>query len=145
MAPRICIADPELKLYRYTAIDEYSCYRSLGASSEQSTYSSADFLRRMAAAFERKGAEIGCIQTDNGFEFTNRVSNSQRDIPTLVETAASKLGIRHKPIRPLTPRHNGKVAATPALYVLPGDPQDRRSRLSLYKMFDKPTVSHFFS
>lgn len=100
----------------------------------------------MAAAFKRKGVKVEYIQTDSGFEFTNRFSNSQRDIPALVETTTSNRGIRHKPIRPLTPRHNGKVAAAPALYVLlPGNPQDRRSHLSLYKMFDKPTMSLFFS
>ena len=31
VVPRRCIADPELKLYQYTAIDEYSRYRVLGA------------------------------------------------------------------------------------------------------------------
>ena len=50
-----------------------------------------------------------CVQTDNGFEFTNRFSNSKRDIPTLFENTAAELGIRHKLIRPYTPRHNGKV------------------------------------
>ena len=50
-----------------------------------------------------------CVQTDNGFEFTTRFSNSRRDLPTLFETTAAQLGIRHKLIRPYTPRHNGKV------------------------------------
>ena len=50
-----------------------------------------------------------CVQTDNGFEFTNRFSNSKRDLTTLFETTAAQLGIRHKLIRPYTPRHNGKV------------------------------------
>ena len=50
-----------------------------------------------------------CVQTDNGFEFTNRFSNSKRDLPTLFEKTAAELGIRHKLIRPYTPRHNGKV------------------------------------
>ena len=27
VVPKACIADPELKLYQYTAIDEYSRYR----------------------------------------------------------------------------------------------------------------------
>lgn len=45
----------------------------------------------------------------NGFEFTNRFSNSKRDLPTLFEATARELGIRHKLIRPYTPRHNGKV------------------------------------
>ena len=53
--PRKCIADPRLRLFRYTAIDEYSRYRILGAYPEQSTYSSADFLRRVMRAFARKG------------------------------------------------------------------------------------------
>jgi len=50
-----------------------------------------------------------CVQTDNGFEFTNRFSNCKRDLPTLFETATAQLGIRHKLIRPYTPRHNGKA------------------------------------
>ncbi len=109
VVPRSCIADPELKLYQYTAIDEYSRYRVLGAYPEQSTYSSADFLVQVTDAFRKKGVKVECVQTDNGFEFTNRFSNSKRDIPTLFETTAAALGIQHKLIRPYTPRHNGKV------------------------------------
>lgn len=109
VVPRYCIADPQLKLYQYTAIDEYSRYRILGAYPEQSTYSSADFLRKVVAAFARKGVKVDCIQTDNGFEFTNRFSNSKRDLPTLFERTAAELGVFHKLIRPYTPRHNGKV------------------------------------
>ncbi len=30
-------------------------------------------------------------------------------MPTLFEAEAARLGIRHKLIRPYTPRHNGKV------------------------------------
>ena len=41
MFGRRTIADPELKLFQCTAIDEYSRYRVLGAYPEQSTYSSA--------------------------------------------------------------------------------------------------------
>ena len=109
VVPRSCIANPELKLYQYTAIDEYSRYRILGAYPEQSTYSSAHFLRHVVEAFRRKGVTVECVQADNGFEFTNRFSNSKRDIPTLFESTAAELGIRHKLIRPYTPRHNGKV------------------------------------
>ena len=109
VVPRHCIADPELRLYQYTAIDEYSRFRILGAYSEQSTFSSADFLRKVVAAFARKGVSVECVQTDNGFEFTNRFSNSQRDRLTFFEQTAASLGIRHKLIRPYTPRHNGKV------------------------------------
>ena len=109
VVPKACIADPQLKLYQYTAIDEYSRFRILGAYTEQSTFSSADFLRKIVDAFRRKGVKVECVQTDNGFEFTNRFSNSKRDIPTLFESTASVLGIQHKLIRPYTPRHNGKV------------------------------------
>ena len=109
VVPRKCITDPELKLFQYTAIDEYSRFRILGAYEEQSTYSSAHFLRRVAKAFARKGIRIECVQTDNGFEFTNRFSAAKRDKPTLFEETAAELGIRHKLIRPYTPRHNGKV------------------------------------
>ena len=109
VVPRRCIADPELKLFQYTAIDEFSRLRFLGAYEEQSTYSSADFLEKAIAWFKRRGVTVECVQTDNGFEFTNRFSNSKRDIPTRFELSAAKLGIRHKLIRPYTPRHNGKV------------------------------------
>ena len=109
VVPRSCIADPELRLFQYTAIDEYSRMRFLAAYEEQSTYSSANFLEKMAAWFRRRGVTVECVQTDNGFEFTNRFSNSKKDIPTRFEKTAARLGIRHKLIRPYTPRHNGKV------------------------------------
>ena len=55
----------------------------------------------------RKGIKIECVRTNNSFEFTNRFSNSKRDIFTLFE--AAELHIRHKRIKLYTPRHNGKV------------------------------------
>ena len=109
VVPRSCIADPQLRLFQYTAIDEFTRLRFLAAYPEQSTYSSADFLKKMTAWYARHGIKVKCVQTDNGFEFTNRFSNSKRELPTLFEAAAAKLGIRHKLIRPYTPRHNGKV------------------------------------
>ncbi|MGJ4848990.1 hypothetical protein ACH6CV_01935 [Bacillota bacterium Meth-B3] len=51
--------------------------------------------------FKRRGVRIECVQTDNGFEFTNRFSPSKRASPTLFEETAAALGIRHKLIRPL--------------------------------------------
>lgn len=104
-----CRTNTAPKLYQYTAIDECTRLRYLGAYDEQSTYSSADLARRTVAFFRRHGIIVECIQTDNGFEFTNRFSSSKRDIPTLFESALQQLGIRHKLIRPYTPRHNGKV------------------------------------
>ena len=109
VVPCRCITDSDLRLFQYTAIDEYSRLRFLAAYDEQSTFSSTDFLRKMVAFYKRRGVTVECIQTDNGFEFTNRFSNTKRDIQTLFETTAAKMGIRHKLIRPYTPRHNGKV------------------------------------
>ena len=109
VVPRSCIADPELRLFQYTAIDEYSRLRFLGAYEEQSTFSSADFLEKMAAWFRRRGVTVECVQTDNGFEFTIRFNSNASGKLTLFEATAQKLCIRHKLIRPYTPRHNGKV------------------------------------
>ncbi len=109
VVPRRCITDPELRLFQYTAIDEFTRLRFLAAYPEQSTYSSTDFLKKLVKWYAGKGIQVECVQTDNGFEFTNRFSNSKRDIPTLFEKTAAELGIRHKLIRPYTPRHNGKV------------------------------------
>jgi hypothetical protein len=81
----------------------------LAAYPEQSTYSSADFLKRAVKWFARRGVHVECIQTDNGFEFTNRFSPSKKHLLTLFEATAAQLHIRHKLIRPYTPRHNGKV------------------------------------
>ena len=109
VVPRKCIADPELRLFQYTAIDEFTRLRFLAAYPEQSTYSSADFLQKVVKWYARRGIHVECVQTDNGFEFTNRFSNTKRHLPTLFEATATNLGIRHKLIRPYTPRHNGKV------------------------------------
>ena len=109
VVPRRCITDPKLRLFQYTAIDEFSRFRFLAAYFEQSTYSSADFLKRLVKWFARRGVRVKWVQTDNGFEFTDRFSISKRDIHTLFEKTAAEPGIRHKLIRPYTPRHNGKV------------------------------------
>jgi transposase InsO family protein len=94
------------RFYQYTAIDEFSRLRYIEAFEEHNTYSSTIFLEHVANHFK---FPIECVQTDNGFEFTNRFANTNRDLPTLFECKAMSLGIRHKLIRPYTPRHNGKV------------------------------------
>ena len=109
VVPRKCIADPELRLFQYTAIDEYSRYRILGAYPDQTSYSSYQFLLRVVDEFRRKGINVECVQTDNGHEFTNRLGPRGTDTLTMFEKALSFLNIQHKKIRPYTPRHNGKV------------------------------------
>ena len=93
------------KFYQYTAIDEYSRFRYLEAFKEQSTYSSAIFLEHLVKAFK---FPIECVQTDNGMEFTKKLSVGKQT-PTMFERALQSHGIKHKLIRPFTPRHNGKV------------------------------------
>ena len=65
VVPCCCITDPELHLFQYTAIDEFSRLRFLAAYPEQSTYSSADFLKRLVKWYARKGIHVECVQTDN--------------------------------------------------------------------------------
>lgn len=47
----------------------------------------------MAAGFKRRGIQVECVQTDNGFAFTNRFSNSKKDLPTHFELTAARLVI----------------------------------------------------
>ena len=106
--PSSCLKNSQVigkQFFQYTAIDEYSRWRFVEAFEEHSTYSSAQFVDHLVKAFPGK---IECIQTDNGTEFTNRFT-THRDKPTLLEKRLEEHGIRHKLIRPYTPRHNGKV------------------------------------
>ena len=106
--PSACLVNSRVagkRFFQYTAIDEYSRWRFVEAFEEHSTYSSALFVDHLVRAFP---CPIECIQTDNGNEFTNRFT-SNRDKPTLFQKHLEQHGIRHKLIRPYTPRHNGKV------------------------------------
>ncbi len=94
------------RYYQYTAIDEYTRQRVLWASKEQSTSASTEFVKIVMKKFKYK---IECIQTDNGFEFTNRLNANECMRKTMFEKKLEELGIRHKLIKPKTPRHNGKV------------------------------------
>ena len=109
VVPTACRAGDCPKLYQYTAIDEFSRLRYLGAYQEHSAYSSADFLARVVAYYGRLGIKVECVQTDNGAEFTKRLTSPKTHNPTFFEKTAAQLGIRHKLIKPYTPRHNGKV------------------------------------
>ena len=106
--PEACIVGDAAgqKFYQYTAIDEYSRFRYIEAFEEHSTYSSAVFLKNMLKAFPFK---VECVQTDNGSEFTNSLANTKSPAPTLFERTLKQCNIRHKLIKPYTPRHNGKV------------------------------------
>ena len=94
------------KFYQYTAIDEYSRFRYIAAFKEHSSHSSEQFLNQLVKAFK---FPILCVQTDNGQEFTKRLGISQKPTETLFEKRLRELNIKHKLIKPYTPRHNGKV------------------------------------
>ena len=96
------------RFYQYTAIDEFSRWRFVEAFEEHSSYSSAVFLEHLIRAFPYP---IECVQTDNGQEFSKRFGGSRggSEKPTLFQTRLMEYGIKHKLIRPFTPRHNGKV------------------------------------
>ena len=100
------VKEQDGRYYQYTAIDEYTRKRVLWASKEQSTSASAEFVDIIIKKF---GFKIECIQTDNGFEFTNRLNWQGTKKKTMFEKKLEELGIRHKLIKPKTPRHNGKV------------------------------------
>lgn len=107
--PSVClVGDAKGKrFYQYTAIDEFSRWRFVEAFEEHSSYSSALFLNHLIKAFP---CPIECIQTDNGQEFTKRFSShGGSEKPTLFQVQLQKYNIKHKLIRPFTPRHNGKV------------------------------------
>lgn len=110
VVPKSCIvpnADGlQERFFQYTAIDEYSRFRFIMAFKEQSTYSSVQFLNTLIKVFPFK---IECVQTDNGSEFIKSFDERKKGRFSLFEARLKELGIRHKLIRPFTPRHNGKV------------------------------------
>ena len=114
--PKKCLS-PYLKekgerYYQYTGIDEYTIIRYMWYTNEQSTYMSSEFVKRMVRYFkEQYDIKIKTIQTDNGFEFTNRLSWQAflKDKKTLFENTLEELGIEYKVIKPHTPKQNGRV------------------------------------
>lgn len=110
--PKICMS-PELqekgeKFYQYTAIDEHTRIRYLWFTNEHSTYMSSEFVKRLVKYYPFK---IKTIQTDNGMEFTNRLSwqTFLKNKKTLFEETLEKLGIEYRTIKPHTPKENGRV------------------------------------
>lgn len=94
------------KYYQYTAIDECTRIVFRELYDEHSTYSSADFLKKLVIAFSFPIREI---QTDNGSEFTNALLVKHSMHKSLFEQALEDMDIIYHRIRVATPRHNGKV------------------------------------
>lgn len=96
------------RYYQYTAIDEYTRKRYTYFTKEHSTYESTKFLDKVIKYYDFK---IKLIQTDNGCEFTNRLSwrPADKNKKTMFEKRLKELGIEYSLIRPHTPTQNGKV------------------------------------
>jgi transposase InsO family protein len=109
--PRECLVDApkELKLYQYTAIDEYSRLRYLLGFSECNTYTSKLFLEQTIKFFKYHQVNIKCVRTDNGVEFTKKLLARDDLNLSLFELTALQHNIQYHHIKPHTPRHNGKV------------------------------------
>ena len=110
--PKACMTkeliERKERYYQYTAIDEYTRQRVIWFAKEHSTYESSKFIDIIIKKFKYKIEEI---QTDNGFEFTKRLQykNYPNRPKTMFEQKLKELNIKHKLIKPYTPRHNGKV------------------------------------
>lgn len=106
--PNEGVARQKRKIFQYTAIDEYMRMRYTWFTNEHSTYMSSEFTKRLVKYFPFK---IKTIQTDNGFEFTNRLSWSKKlqSTKTLLEETIDELGIEYKNTKPYTPKENGRV------------------------------------
>ena len=101
--PKACLIARK-RLYQYTAIDECTRWRYAEIYDELSAWNSSHFVKELRKRFP---FEIGCIQTDNGAEFTSRLQGAKH--PSAFETYLDEEGIRHKLIAVATPRHNCKV------------------------------------
>ena len=120
-----CVGKERQKISQYTLIDECTRERFLYAFEEKNSYTTLLFLKRALLYF---GYLPEIIQTDNGTEF---VKHREGNPTHLMQRFCDTLGIEHKPIRPYTPRHNGKVER---LYR--NDTQRFYSELSFYDLDD---------
>ena len=147
VVPHRCIADPELRLFQYTAIDEFTRLRFLAAYPEQSTFSSADFLRKLVRWYARRGIRVECVQTDNGPEFTNRFSTNKRDRPSRLkrplpnwasDTSSSAPTPRATTVRWSAATRRTRNASTPATAFIPWTTSPSSSPFTTAA----PTTSH---
>lgn len=104
--PKECYSSSDgKKFYQYTIIDEASRERFIYGYESQDSYSTVDFVLRAIIFFGYIPKEI---QTDNGFEFTNKREKKDKTLH-LFDELCKELNITHHLIKPRTPRHNGKV------------------------------------
>ena len=96
------------KYYQYIAKDECRKIRYTWFTNAHDTYASSKFAKKLVIYFP---FEIKTIQTDNGFEFTNRLSWQVflKNKKTMFEKTLEKLGIEYKVIKQHIPKQNGRI------------------------------------
>lgn len=77
-----------IPVYRYRWILSVSNFRCLSGAKHLFVHW---ILEKINRQFQKLGVKVECVQTDNGFEFANRFSNSQKDKLTLFEKTAQEL------------------------------------------------------
>lgn len=100
--------DEDSRRYLYVAIDRASRWVFAHIYADQSEQSSVDFLTRLQQATSIK---ITKILTDNGSQFTDRVTNQQRK-PSghhKFDLFCKAMGIEHRLCPPRHPQTNGMV------------------------------------
>ena len=111
--PKECNSDKikDTRFYQYTVLDEASRKRYLYYTDEHSMYETVKAIKGAITYFGYIPLEI---QTDNGFEFSDKArrnpdSKTSRKYDNLLEYFLREKHIKHHFIRPRTPEHNGKV------------------------------------
>lgn len=94
------------RAYNYVAIDECTRMRFARAYLDLRPENTVDFLARMKSFFP---FDIAAVQTDNGFEFTNRLIPSHEGLEHPMDQWCRENGIRHRCIPPGEKELNGKV------------------------------------
>lgn len=94
------------RAYNYVAIDECTRMRFAHAYLDLNPKNTVDFLGKMKAFLPFK---IETIQTDNGFEFTNRLNPVAMHVEHAMDKWCRENGIDHRCIPPGVKELNGKV------------------------------------
>ena len=106
------------KFYQYTILDECSRKRALYFTNEHNMYETVKALNYAHAMF---GCLPKVIQSDNGFEFTDKANRKvgakhSRQYDNYLERFLKENNIMYQLIRPRTPEHNGKVERSHRIY-----------------------------
>ena len=94
------------RAYCFSAVDECTRIKFSKAYMELSEGTSFVFLDELKKAFP---FPIDCIQTDNGFEFTNRFHHNKENWEHSVKIWCKSNGVRHRLIPPGAKELNGKI------------------------------------